>query len=282
MSNNIDTIIGVALLVIAMSIIRVTPCMPQHGEISQPDPQMTSAPKFEVASIRPVKPGAGLAILRASNNAGGNFQVNGATVLLLIRMAYGVDFPQIVGGPPWIKSERYDIIAKADSALDDKLRGAGDDETRALKQRMLQALLADRFKLQVAHDAKVVPVYDLEILKNAPKLQTSNPQISVGPSFIVRRGELVSTQHSIASLVGFLAGQLRRPVRDQTGLKGKYDFTLKWDPSENSAGPLQNSMDSPAPSIFTAIQEQLGLRLVSTKGPVDFVIIDHIERPSEN
>lgn len=147
---------------------------------------------------------------------------------------------------------------------------------------MLQALLADRFKLQVAHDAKVVPVYDLEILKNAPKLQTSNPQISVGPSFIVRRGELVSTQHSIASLVGFLAGQLRRPVRDQTGLKGKYDFTLKWDPSENSAGPLQNSMDSPAPSIFTAIQEQLGLRLVSTKGPVDFVIIDHIERPSEN
>jgi uncharacterized protein (TIGR03435 family) len=277
--NYMTTVAVAAFWAVAWPIVNGSPCVPQRGDLSQSDSQLVSTAKFDVASIKLNKSGTGLTKFRPSNNAGGDFHTNGASTLLLIYMAYGVDLPQIIGGPSWVRTEFYDIEAKADSSVEDELRRMSGDQARILKQHMLQALLADRFKLQVRHDTRELQIYNLVISKKGTKLEESKPQTSHGPSLLARPGELVAQQIPLSSLVGFLAARLKRPVQDQTGLKGKYDITLKWDPTQDSAEVLQ---DPAGPSIFTATQEQLGLKLVPTKGPVDFIIINHIERPSED
>lgn len=173
---------------------------------------------------------------------------------------------------------------------------------------MIQSLLADRFKLKVSHSTRELPVYALVVAKTGPKLHDAKPGDTYpngikGPDgrpvggagmMRMRPGQLIGQGFSIASLAGLLSQQLGRTVMDQTGLKGNYDFTLQWTsdqrPVAMPAGPVGVSSgadgvppsDSSGPSIFTALQEQLGLKLESTKGPVDIIVIDHIERPSEN
>jgi uncharacterized protein (TIGR03435 family) len=167
---------------------------------------------------------------------------------------------------------------------------------------MLQALLADRFKLAVHHETKDLPVYSLVIAKGGFKLQESKPDetdpqgrtgMHISGSSGAMRGQLVS----MASLAQFLYGRLNRTVLDKTGLTGKYDFMLKWTPDQNQmqpAGGFQATSggapggqpalvaDAGAPDLFTAVQEQLGLKLESGKGPVEVIVIDHVERPSGN
>jgi uncharacterized protein (TIGR03435 family) len=172
---------------------------------------------------------------------------------------------------------------------------------------MIQSLLADRFKLRVSHETKELPVYALVVAKNGPKCQEAKPgdtypngikgfdgRAQGAGSFRAGNGHLTLQGYPISFLSLLLAERLDRTVLDQTGLKGKYDIALKWTPDENLAatpsGPAGGNPgadaaaqpDSSGPSIFTAIQEQLGLKLESTKGPVEIIVIDHIERPSEN
>jgi uncharacterized protein (TIGR03435 family) len=172
---------------------------------------------------------------------------------------------------------------------------------------MVRLLLAERFKLSVGHGTKEFPVYALVVAKNGPKLQQQKPGgnyangikgpngLAMGPHTLgMRPGQLTGQGVSMAELIMILSQQLERIVLDQTGLKGNYDFTLQWSPDQTSSAIVQGPEggkpvvdntpppESSGPSIFTAIQEQLGLKLESTKGPVDVLVIEHIERPSEN
>jgi len=183
-------------------------------------------------------------------------------------------------------------------------------EQRILQVRLrVQSLLADRFKLLVRDETKEIPVYALVIAKNGPKLREAKPGDTYpngikGPDgrshpgmWWVEGGKLTGQALPMASLVMILSQscqlELGRTVLDQTGLKGKYDIALKWTPDQSSAGMFMGTAgvkpgaesappDSSGPSLFTAIQEQLGLKLESTKGPTEAIVIDHIERPTAN
>jgi uncharacterized protein (TIGR03435 family) len=262
-------------------------------------------PSFEVASIKPNRSGDMRTGIRFQP---GRFTATGTTVLRLITLAYNVRDFQVSGGASWISSDKYDIDAKEPDGFSEELAKLPMDQRREKMGLLLQSLLADRFQLKVSHGTKELPVYALVVGKNGPKIQVAKPggtypsgfkgpdgrpiggagMMRVGP------GELTGQGVPLAFLVQQLAQRLGRNVLDQTGLKGNYDFTLKWTPDQSSAamfqgppsgGPGPDSAPPPdpsGPSIFTAVQEQLGLKLESTKGPVEILIIDHVEPPSEN
>jgi bla regulator protein BlaR1 len=270
---------------------------------SQTQDAAGTAPVYEVASIKPNK--SGERMVRMMGRPDG-FTGTNMTLQMLIRNAYGVEDNQISGGPSWLGSEKYDMEAKMDSSVADELRKLSEDQRTLERRRMLQALLADRFKLTLHRESKELPVYALVIAKNGPKLQEAKPGDTypngikgpdgVGSAGFMRmgRGELTGQGLPMGSVVRLLTQQLGRTVLDKTGLAGKYDLTLKWTPDESEAPMLKGpeggpqgmggtaSPDSSGPSIFTAIQEQLGLKLESQKGPVEIIVIDHAEKPSDN
>lgn len=223
------------------------------------------------------------------------------TPQMLILMAFGVQDFQLSGGPSWLNSEKYDIEAKMDSSVADALIKLGPQERALARQHMLQALLSDRFGLTVHREIKEIPVFALVIAKNGPKMQEAKPGDTYpngikgpdgrGSAGMMEggRGKLTGQGLPIKTLVYLLSLQhLGRTIVDKTGLVGNYDFKLQWTPESQSAASAQQgadntlSPDSSGPSIFTAIQEQLGLKLESQKGPVEIFVIDHVERPSEN
>jgi uncharacterized protein (TIGR03435 family) len=203
---------------------------------------------------------------------------------MLIRAAYGYDDNLISGAPSWLYSEHYTLEAKvAGSDLPALARMAPDQ-----RKLMLQPLLADRFQLRFHRETKQLPIFALVIAKSGSKLKQSppaDPGGSTAPQMkMSAHGQLTGQRFPISLLAQWLSLQVGRKVLDNTGLTGTYDFTLEWtpdSPASMSAGAETPAPDS-GPSIFTAIQEQLGLRLESTKGPVETLVIDHVERPSEN
>jgi uncharacterized protein (TIGR03435 family) len=216
---------------------------------------------FEVASIKPVKDPGGMQ--RMSTRADGIDFVN-VTPKMCIQRAYGVR-PFQVTGPEWIDTERYTIAAKA--------AGAVPEQTTRL---MLQALLAERFRLALHHETKEVPVYALVVAKGGPKVKEATGE---GETQIDGDGrETVFERVSMGQLAGVLGRSLGRQVSDETALKGLYSFRLAW------ANPRLQDADGAddAPSIFAALQERLGLKLDSRKAPVDLLVVDHIERPAGN
>jgi len=267
--------------------------------LAQPPATAEAPATFEVASIKPGDPGARGVMIRYA--PGGRFTAKGTTLKSLIAIAYGVREFQISGGPSWIGSARYDIDAKpeATSDADDPRKIATDAQREAFEQRQrmrIQALLADRFQLKLGHSTKELPIYVLNIAKNGPKLQESKEES--GNRFRGVRmggpGHLTGERVPMKFLAELLAGSVGRTVIDQTGLKGKYDFKLEWTPDQNQQGafgggprpgpdgPLPPPVDPNGPSIFTAVEEQLGLKLDSQKGPVEMLTIDAVEKPSEN
>lgn len=259
------------------------------------------APKltFEVASIKPNSGDdrrIGIQVL-----PGGDLRTTGTTLKFLITYAYDVRDFQVSGGPGWINSDRFDIMAKSeqgssDSTPDDMLKMTDAQmKTAAEKMRIkLQALLAERFQLTIHHETKEQPVYALVVGKNGTKLQESQSNAGA-PRRLMRmgRGELNGEGIAMEFIASSLSNQLGRPVIDRTGLTGHYDFKLQWTPDPGQSrgifgGPPPPGVDAPpppdpnGPSIFTAVQEQLGLRLESQKGPVDLIVIDRVEKLSEN
>jgi uncharacterized protein (TIGR03435 family) len=195
----------------------------------------------------------------------------------LIANAYGVRPEQISGGPSWIDSNHYDIEAKvvaADGATPQPI-------TKEERNLMLRSLLADRFKLVVHTETKEQPIYELVVAKSGPKLQPAKPgqptRMTMGSS-----GKFSMETAQISALIYQLSSQLGRPVIDKTGLTGNYEIKLEWARDLGSASSDAAPSDASGPSIFTAVQEQLGLKLVSTKGPVDTLVIDHAEPPTAN
>ena len=241
--------------------------------------QAPSQQDFEVASIKRSEPGS----LRGSTFEflpGGSLRIANGTLRAILETAYDVREFQILGGPGWVNSERYDILARTADSLSN-LAGATND-VKAVRLR-LQALLRQRFNLEVHRETRELPEYALEVAKKGPKLiQDGGSNGSSNARTGIQRscGQMIGTNATMANLTLMLARQLDRPVLDRTGLTGKYNFQFVWTPD---SGLCSGSPDSSnAPSIFTALEETLGLRLESIKGPVDSLIIDHADRPSEN
>jgi uncharacterized protein (TIGR03435 family) len=263
--------------------------------------------EYDVASIKRVNPGRGINIagrIGTSETTDG-LTLRFVTMKILLQMAYAVDNYQLSGTPDWVNSERYDIDAKMDSPAADELQRLGRDERTLVRQQMLQKLLAERFNLTIHREKKELQVYMLVVAKKGPKVpeakpdDTSSDQPKAGPGFGVLYmwgGHLKGHGVPLATLTSLLTAVLHRPVLDKTGLMGKYDLTLNWAPDENPSqsasgpqGPPGSWPNDPlppdsngGPSLFTAIQEQLGLKLESGKGSVEIIVIDHVERPSEN
>ncbi|HET8549924.1 MAG TPA: TIGR03435 family protein [Bryobacteraceae bacterium] len=234
---------------------------------------------FEVASIKPNAASDNRVMMRVQ--PGGRFTATGVTLKQLIGQAYNVRDFQISGGPGWIGSERYDINAKAETAAE----RIPPEQLRP----MLRALLEERFQLKVREESREMPVYALVVAKNGPKLTpTSSPQ---GPVMRMGRGQLDGKKVPVSMLAQQLSQQVGRNVVDKTELKGEYDIVLNWTPEPGQGGgpfagpPPPDALppaDAAGPTLFTALQEQLGLRLESQKGQVATIVIERAEKPSEN
>ncbi len=217
----------------------------------------------------------------------GGLNATNMPVRALITMAYGIRDFQLSGGPGWIGTERYDIIAKPERNPDAAEPPADtstmtDDQIKARdaqwKERA-QALLAERFGLAVHKEMKEQPIYVLTVAKNGPKLTLiESPGARRG--ITSNRGRIQGYATTMEMLALNLASTVGKPVIDKTGLNGRYDWVLQFAPDEVAAGS-QNA-ENPGPTLFTALQEQVGLKLDATKGPVENVVIDHIDRPSPN
>jgi uncharacterized protein (TIGR03435 family) len=227
---------------------------------------------FEVASIKPSRNPSADSNLDSA--PGGRLTATNITVRELIRLAYGVKDYQIEHAPGWLEGERYDIAAKSAAAT-----------TRSLdqEQSQIRELLTDRFHLATHRETKPMQVYLLVMARDGPKLTEHNDGTGSG----TRRacGHLAGKRLTMDTFAAVLSRQFERDVLNRTGLTGMYDFQLDWTPD---SGPCPTPPDSEAgsvtalPSIFTAIQQQLGLKLESSKGPVEFLVIDHVERPTGN
>lgn len=221
---------------------------------------------FEVASIRTADPDQTMSITRSGNR----LTFSNYSVEMLILWAYDIRSERLLGKPKGLDSTRYDIVAAAPSGT----LVAGQ------LNRMMQSLLAERFRLVVHRETRELPFYTLVVDKNGPKVHVEKPAGPVGqnPFTMTANGHLTGTQVSAGMLAKVLTDQTGRFVEDRTGLAGVFDLTLDWAPDSISQPALQSG-----PSIFTAVKEQLGLRLDGVKGPVEVVVIDRVHTtPSEN
>jgi len=331
--------------IIRVATVAATFALAIAGLSSQtPQQKPQQKPTFDVTSVKPSpQPGAGP--IRIGGGAQGDrFTMNSATLRMLLQMAYqrpgntpiGGQL-QIIGGPAWMESDRYDVQAKADCS--------GGSLPREQLQLMVQSLLEDRFQLKAHKETRELPIYNLVVTKDGPKIKRSADQTPVNrpaalpgpcepataanapppfpppgrggpfgpgnPPPPPPRGAIMmmmggasmtmrATAMPVASFVGLLQGQLGRTIVDKTGLDGLFDFELTFSPeglgspfgrgfpappppigSPNGAASATPAASDPVPSLFTAIQE-LGLKLESTKGPVEVLVIDSVEKPTEN
>jgi uncharacterized protein (TIGR03435 family) len=235
---------------------------------------------FEVASVKPAAPGGrGMSINRSE---GGRFTTENIPLRFLITFAYNIRDHQLTGGPGWLSSDRWDIVARPESKVPD-----GPEGTEKIRA-MVRALLAERFQLATHTETKELPIYALVVAKNGPKLTPSPPEAR-GPGLRVNRGLLTATKTPLSLLAQHLSNTLGRTVLDQTGITGNFDFKLEY--ATETMGPpgakevqehKEASVESELPSVFTALQEQLGLRLEPKRAPVEIVVIDKVEKAAEN
>jgi uncharacterized protein (TIGR03435 family) len=243
--------------------------------------------EFDAVSVKPDTGGNGTMFRIMSQPDGYSIT---APFKMFLSFAYGIREDLISGVPGWANDARYDIAAKVAGSDVDAFKKLGKEQ----RNLMLQSILTSRFKLKAHVETKELPVYDLVVVKGGPKFQEVNPDAAYangikGPDGVahpgmmsVRPGGFQGQAIGVSGLVDFLSRELHRTVVDKTALTGKYDFKLKYTPDNGPAPMLNGEPDTSAPSIFTALEEQLGLKLNSTKGPVDTLVIDHVEQPSEN
>lgn len=276
--------------------------------------QPTNQPAFEVASIRPSQncvsdraagpPSPGRVNLCATlaNHIKAAYVLFADGSMSLSREA---DRVPLEGGPNWIRTDRYQISAKAE----------GSPREEVMRGPMLQTLLQDRFKLKLRREVREVPAYALTVAKGGPKLSSSDPGSCTpftalppppretkvcGPGFVSANGSSVTMQiqgYDLDEVSAWLFGITGRPVINKTGLSGKFDFRLEFTPDQSTPGMLARFQhlrgspgENPIPgadppggtSLFTALQADLGLKLESAKGPQEFLIVESVEKPSEN
>lgn len=267
-----------------LSLIRATPETAWSIPEPLPPPKImdaTANPSFEVSTIKPSKPDARFSLLV---NRSGMLNSTNSSLSDLIKFAYDLHLKQIIGGPKWIESEKYDVSAKPDTE--------GIPNVSQLKV-MMQKLLAERFQLTFHRDKKEMSVYAITMTKGGHKLTKNEGKGNLpgfsggGPRGMVVRNATIAEWATVLQ-----ANSLDQPVVDQTGLgTQRWDFILKWTPdgSQNSFGgappnsqPAAPGDAAPPPDIYAAFQQQLGLKLESTKAPAEVLVIDRVEKPSEN
>ncbi|HWG16720.1 MAG TPA: TIGR03435 family protein [Acidobacteriaceae bacterium] len=263
---------------------------------AQNAPPPASAPSFDVATI---KPHEGMISVSGLMNKPDGIDAPAVTLSNLIVEAYGVrSDDQVSGGPAWLKTDRYDIEAKLGAEDAVAFQKLAPEEMKARRTQMLQSLLQDRFKLQIHLVTKDVPVYELVVAKSGPKMKDAatdkDEHLRMGKDGKPLAGvmwyfsdHLTAQGYSMSSLARFLSqpfAGVGRPVADNTGLTGSYNFALNWSPQMKSVLPGAVTAAAPpedAPSIFTALQD-LGLKLQPATGPEKLIVIDHAERTSQN
>lgn len=269
-------------------------CTSVHAQLLHP--ANGDAPSFEVAAVKPNHTAGQVFWFRLLP---GRFMAENAPLNRIIRFAYNAKTDdEMVNMPGWAASASFDIDAKIGDAQVEAMKTLSPDERFQRYQLMLQSLLIERFRLKVSTQMKELKVYALIVAKDGPHLTAADippeqhtrrmPNLSWSP-----QGELKAGAVSMPFFTEWLSGKGEtgyRVVIDATGLQGIYDFTLNWTPEDNraaqnnaaGAGPAGAAPqpDSSAPSFFTALQEQLGLKLESRKAPVEVLVIDHVEEPS--
>jgi uncharacterized protein (TIGR03435 family) len=247
-----------------------------HPETPIPRPKFD---QFEVATIKPVEydPKGGRYVVIQGNS---RFVCKDYTLKLMIAAAYELNPAEVTGGPAWLDSDHFDIAAVTPG----EVRPTHDEQ-----MGMLRSLLADRFKLTFHREAKEFSIYELTVAKNGPKLKPSAsapddpPQVisTVYPHRMLMPARNVAMSDFVSVLQRAI---LDRPVVDKTGLKGRFDFDLEWAPDETQFGGAIPAAPDDAPSapLFTAIQQQLGLKLTATRGPLQVLVVDNANHPSAN
>jgi uncharacterized protein (TIGR03435 family) len=244
--------------------------------LSLMDPKLE--PGYEVATIKPTDPahpGGGFT-LQGRHLVARNFTVEG-----LITLAYNLHTTQVTGGPDWLKTDHYDLDVLPDHEGLPSLEQA---------RGIVRKLLAERFALKFHYDTKDLSVYVLTVAKTGPKFSKSTSDPSSPPGMGGPPGRMNMRNGSMEEFAQMMQGILDRPILDQTGLKDRYDLAVRWTPDESQYGgriPPPNSGDNSAaadapPPLFTAIQEQLGLKLDAMKAPTKVMVIESVQKPSEN
>lgn len=291
---------------VIFGLVNATPSQAQSENAS------ATLPTFESVSIKPsvasapmpTYGGSSARMMRMMYGPDG-FVADNVTLKTIIQEAYGVQANQITGGPEWLDSARFDMEAKVSKSETNRF---GLGPYKAESQQMLEAALADQTKLALHRETKELPSYALVVVDGGPKLQLDKSAENEtggikGPDGRVLGIHRMQMQMGSGQVVGMaaqgvsvqdfaeqLSRQLGAPVVDKTGLKGSYDFTLQWKPGVNQSqgndgDPAAVSTGAPGASgnaLFTAIQEQLGLKLEPQKAPMEVLVIDHIEKPTEN
>lgn len=260
------------------------------------------AQEYDVASIKPSAPDARGTYIRPSP---GGLVLNNMSLKEMIQIAYQVQPFQVTGGPPWMDSVHYDVTARSEG-------NAGRPMGLQFQEPMMQALLADRFEVKIHKETKEQPIYKLVLARkdgklgdglvptkegSCEKLDPAHPPEPPRPgdpprnfcgTMMMGPDRMSATAAQIANLIPMLSRILGRSVVDETGLKGDYNVTVEWTPDETqvsrprAAGQNGPPPDSNLPTLFTAFQERLGLKLEAGKGPVEIIVVDQAEKPSEN
>jgi len=271
-----------------------TIAMPRFGaQVQSVHSESGARPSFEVATIKPSSVDSGPTNYGIAD---GRFSAKNVTVAELIRLAYNVKSDdQLEKGPDWTNAERFDIEAKTADEEGIALQKLAPTERFEQYRLMVQSLLGERFQLKMSTRERVLRVYAMVVTGSGAKLTATATGTQHMPwLWGGSKGELHAASVSMEFFAGWLSGRADtggRVVVDKTGLKGIYDFTLKWTPMEMAAGGAAESNGSAAgghaddatePSLLTALEERLGLKLEAQKAPVEVLVIDHVERPSAN
>lgn len=240
-----------------------------------------SAPQsltFDVATIK-VNPTTSGRSHIWSDAHDGNFRTENVTLKQLLQFAWNLPETQILDVPSALADKKFDIVAKSDDATNAELHSLSSDEGKLRKQQMLQALFAERFHLTCHKETRELPVYDLVVAKTGSKLIPSKDGNRLFNTSYGKFQLLGITPDGLARELAKVAG---RVVVDKTGIDGSFDVLLRWTPDQGPAMVNGAPIADPPPDLFTAIQEQLGLKLEPGKGPVEVLVIDHVEMPTEN
>ena len=259
------------------------------------------AAKFEVVSIHPDDPDGHR--MRIGMGPDARFVAEGITIERVVCMAYGIQDFQLEGAPGWFRTDRFSIQAKSEGDVEEQFPKLTDEQKMAVGKKMVQDMLADRFALSLRQELKKVSTLGIVVDKNGPKLHAATPGDTypnglkegngTGHAGMMRFNgtQLTAQGVKLDSLASFLSGHLNQVVQNKTGLEGNYDFTLQWSAeTDRPEGPQQRSGEegrvasdgNAGTSLFTAIREQLGLKLEEQKSDVPVYVVEKAEKPTEN
>jgi uncharacterized protein (TIGR03435 family) len=263
-----------------------------QARAAQSDAAESKLPAWDVSTIKPGSSDERGSMIQFTPDG---VKYTNVSLWTIVREAFRLEDDHLFGGPGWSKTSMFDIEAKVAPEDAPRLK----DLTFAQRQQMVVSLVEERFGLKYHHETRDLSLYDLVVAKGGSKLTPSKPdppaedgdEKHANRRLMSGRGHIESVGTGTEDLARILSGQLGRTVVDKTGLAGRFDYKLDWTPDNASqqmmksgdSGPGENaSSDSVGPSLFTALEEQLGLKLESAKGPVDVVVIDQLQQPTAN